>query len=410
MPAARARDLRLDFFRGLAMLIIFVAHVPGNSWTDYIPARFGFSSAAEMFVFCSGCASAIAFGSVFARRGWAVGTIRIAYRIWQLYWAHIGLFLVLVTISIAAARLPIGTSDHAAAGLSLGAFASDGLDAIAGLMTLSLVPDLLNILPMYIVLLALVPFAMALSRISPLLVVTASAALWLMVQATGLNLPAGGTPGRAWLFDPFAWQLMFFTGFAFGMGWLPKPRLNHPALLPIATAAVALSVPINFWAFTDNIPALLSLRDWLIPDGIIATTRLAVLRYTHFLCLAYVALSLVVRFPKTIASPALAPVAAIGRQSLSTFVSSVALAWIAGRILDVAGRGFMSAAAVNLIGFATIFVVARLAAWIKSAPWSTEAERAGTRPAFVLVPIWFAPTLAAATAARSNPPSQLADA
>src|SRR5271166_323050 len=313
MPAARVRGLRLDFFRGLAMLIIFVAHVPGNSWTEYIPARFGFSSAAEMFVFCSGCASAIAFGSVFARRGWGIGTIRIACRIWQLYWAHIGLFLVLATISITAAYLHIGMRDDGAAGLSLGPFATDGLDAIAGLMTLSLVPDLLNILPMYIVLLALVPFAMALSRISPLLVVAASAALWLMVQATGLNLPAGGAPGRAWLFDPFAWQLMFFTGFAFGMGWLPKPRLNHPA---------------------------------------------------------------VDRFPKTIASPALAPVAAIGRQSLSTFVSSVALAWMAGRLLDVVGRGSMSVAAVNLLGFATILAVARSAAWIKSAPWSTEAERA----------------------------------
>src|SRR5271157_4559980 len=339
MPAARARDLRLDFFRGLAMLIIFVAHVPGNSWTEYIPARFGFSSAAEMFVFCSGCASAIAFGSVFARCGWGVGTIRVAYRIWQLYWAHIGLFLVLATISVSAACLHIGTRDDAAAGLSLGAFATDGLGAIAGLMTLSLVPDLLNILPMYIVLLALVPFAMALSRISPLLVLAASVALWLMVQATGVNLPAGGAPGRTWLFDPFAWQLMFFTGFAFGMGWLPKPGLNHPALLPVSAVAVALSVPINFWAFTDNIPALLSVRDWLVPDGIIATTRLAVLRYAHFLCLAYVVLSLLDRFPKTIASPALSPVTAIGRQSLSTFVSSVALAWIAGRLLDVVGRG-----------------------------------------------------------------------
>ena len=277
-------------------------------------------------------------------------------------------------------------------------------------MTLSLVPDLLNILPMYIVLLALVPLAMALSRISPLLVVAASAALWLLVQATGVNLPAGGAPGRTWLFDPFAWQLMFFTGFAFGMGWLPKPRLNHPALLPIAAVAVALSVPINFWAFTDNIPALLSVRDWLIPDGIIATTRLAVLRYAHFLCLAYVVLSLVDRFPKAIASPALAPVAAIGRQSLSTFVSSVALAWIAGRFLDVVGRGSMSVAAVNLLGFATIFAIARSVAWIKSAPWSTEAERAAPPRAAALVPVWFARAAAVVAAVRSNPPSQPADA
>src|SRR5271166_6191548 len=123
MPAARARDLRLDFFRGLAMLIIFVAHVPGNSWTEYIPARFGFSSSAEMFVFCSGCASALAFGSVFARCGWRIGIVRIAYRIWQLYWAHIGLFLVLASISISAARMHIGTRDDAA-DLSLGLFAT----------------------------------------------------------------------------------------------------------------------------------------------------------------------------------------------------------------------------------------------------------------------------------------------
>ena len=203
---------------------------------------------------------------------------------------------------------------------------------------------------------------------------------------------------------------MFFTGFAFGMRWLPKPQLNHPALLPIAAAAVALSVPINFWAFTDNIPALLSIRNWLIPDGIIATTQLAVLRFVHFLCLAYVVLSLVDRFPRTIASPAFAPVVAIGRQSLPTFVSSVALAWIGGGLLDVVGRGSMSIAAVNLLGFAAILAVARSTAWFNSAPWSTETERAGPPGAVALLRLWFARAVAVVAAVRSNPPTQPADA
>lgn len=119
-------------------------------------------------------------------------------------------------------RLHIGTRDYPA-DLSLDVFAGDGLSGVMGLMTLSLVPDLLNILPLYVILLAFTPLAMAVSRISPLLVFAASAGLWSQVQATGLNLPAGGAPGRTWFFDPFAWQLMFFTGFAFGMGWLPKP-------------------------------------------------------------------------------------------------------------------------------------------------------------------------------------------
>jgi len=54
--APRVRDPRLDFFRGVAMFIILLAHTPGNPWTLWIPARFGFSDATEIFVFCSGMA------------------------------------------------------------------------------------------------------------------------------------------------------------------------------------------------------------------------------------------------------------------------------------------------------------------------------------------------------------------
>ena len=92
IPAPRVRDLRLDFFRGLAMFIILVAHIPFNAWGDWIPARFGFSDATEIFVFCSGMASAIAFGGAFLRRGWLMGTARVLFRCWQVYWAHICLF------------------------------------------------------------------------------------------------------------------------------------------------------------------------------------------------------------------------------------------------------------------------------------------------------------------------------
>ena len=408
LPVERNRDLRLDVFRGLAMLIIFVAHVPGNSWTAYIPARFGFSSAAEMFVFCSGYASALAFGSVFVRRGWWIGTVRILFRIWQLYWAHVGLFLVLATISIVAVRLHIGTRDYPA-DLSLGVFDRDGLNGIIGMMTLFLVPDLLNILPMYVILLALTPPAMALSKISPWLVLAASAALWALVQATGVNLPAGGETGRTWFFNPFAWQLMFFTGFAFGMSWVPGPAPNHRALLPIAATVVVLSVPITFWGFTDTAPGLRSIRDWLIPNGVIATTRLDVLRYAHFLCLAYVALSLIERFPRAIAARALAPVVAIGQQSLPAFVSTVALAWVAGIWLDIVGRDSLPVAAVNLFGFAAILAVARAAAWFKSAPWAGGSSPDVSRRT-TAAPIGFDERAAGVARARSDPTPRLADA
>jgi len=73
-PAKRVRDLRLDFFRGIAMFIILFAHTPGNFITSWIPARWGFSDATEIFVFCSGMASAIAFGATFDRAGVLLGT------------------------------------------------------------------------------------------------------------------------------------------------------------------------------------------------------------------------------------------------------------------------------------------------------------------------------------------------
>src|SRR5690606_16367543 len=86
LPAAKpARDPRLDFFRGLGMYIILIAHISGNPWTLWIPARFGFSDATEIFVFCSGMASAIAFGAVFSKAGWVMGALRIMHRVWQVY-------------------------------------------------------------------------------------------------------------------------------------------------------------------------------------------------------------------------------------------------------------------------------------------------------------------------------------
>ena len=91
--AKKPRDVRGEFFRGAALLIIFVAHVPGNFLGDWIPARFGLSDAAHMFVFISGYAAAIAFGGTFLRFGFLAGTGRIAIRCAQLYGAHIGLFV-----------------------------------------------------------------------------------------------------------------------------------------------------------------------------------------------------------------------------------------------------------------------------------------------------------------------------
>ncbi|MFN6977441.1 MAG: OpgC domain-containing protein, partial [Gemmobacter sp.] len=140
VPVAAGRDARLDLFRGLAMFIILVAHVPGNWLTLWIPARFGFSDATEIFVFCSGMASAIAFGRVFDRAGWTMGTARVALRVWQVYWAHIGLFFAIAAIVVAADSIGFSTRSYVRQ-LNLMPFFNRPMEQLPALMTLRYVPN-----------------------------------------------------------------------------------------------------------------------------------------------------------------------------------------------------------------------------------------------------------------------------
>ncbi|RYE79565.1 MAG: OpgC domain-containing protein, partial [Hyphomicrobiales bacterium] len=260
-PAKRPRDERLDLFRGLTMLIIFVAHLPANSWNAWIPARFGFSSGAELFVFCSGLASALAFGGVFTRRGLWLGTARIAYRIWQVYWAQVGLVLALIALAALLDR-SFGLSVLAQQFQPL---LADPERALLGLATLTWQPDYLDILPMYLVILALVPVMMLGRRLHIALPFLIAAGLYTVVWGRGLNLPGNPWNDAGWFLNPFAWQLVFFIGFFIGMNWLPVPRLGDRRLMFAAGFFILLSVPLSFWGILDHWPTAQAMRDLVIP-------------------------------------------------------------------------------------------------------------------------------------------------
>ncbi|MGE3289779.1 MAG: OpgC domain-containing protein [Geminicoccaceae bacterium] len=136
------------------MFIIPIAHVPWNSRANYIPARFGFSDATEIFVFCSGMASAIAFGWIFDAHGLLVGTGRILLRVWQIYWAHLAVFVVIAGLMVAAGVLPDDMTYVDA--LHRGPFSANPMAGVLGLVTLTYVPNYFDILPMYLVILTMV--------------------------------------------------------------------------------------------------------------------------------------------------------------------------------------------------------------------------------------------------------------
>src|ERR1700722_5875082 len=63
------RDLRLDFFRGIALFLIFIDHIPGNVLSHFTVQSLGFSDAAEIFIFVSGYTAALVYGRALLKRG-----------------------------------------------------------------------------------------------------------------------------------------------------------------------------------------------------------------------------------------------------------------------------------------------------------------------------------------------------
>ncbi|MFO1072468.1 MAG: OpgC domain-containing protein [Geminicoccaceae bacterium] len=364
MSVIPARDARLDLFRGLAMAIILIAHIPGNPWIAAIPARFGPSDATEMFVFCSGFASALAFGATFRQHGFGLGALRILHRCWQVYWAHLGLFVAVASLCVAG-TLWLGTADYVH-GLWLQHFFAEPAQGLLGLVTLRYVPNYFDILPMYLVVLAMVPVAMLLARLHPALVALASLALYLAQAGGGLDLRAEWWSDRPWFFDPFAWQLLFFTGFAFAMGWLPPPPRSR-RLLGLALALVLLLIPLSWLPLATSLGWLEQASAALAPWR--DKTHLGPLRLVHFLALAYLALWAVERWPALRQGAVAACLTGIGQQTLPVFLWSMTFAQALGMALDQTGRGPFAVTALNGLGLLSLVAVAALARLMKAQPW-----------------------------------------
>lgn len=393
--AVRIRDLRLDFFRGIAMFIILIAHTPGNILSLWIPARWGFSDATEIFVFCSGMASAIAFGGAFARVGWLLGTARVLFRVWQVYWAHVGLFFATLAMTVYLTDLDI-TGRNYWGQLNLWPIFVESdqwqnSNILLSFMSLRYVPNYFDILPMYMIVLLLMPLIMALAQVHKGLIVAFVIGVWLMAQdallqaiglgAWHLEFPAEPWTDRSWFFNPFGWQLIFFTGFAFMRGWLPKPPAT-PALFVLAACIVLTNIPLS--NIGVRVMGLEWAADWREANAaLFDKSDFAILRYVHFLSLAYISWvlagdhgnRLLARGTGAAAQvwdKVLAVILKVGQQSLAVFVFSMFTARIMGFAMDVMGRDLITTLAVNLVGCALLVAVAYGAGWFKSQPWNLK--------------------------------------
>jgi hypothetical protein len=213
-PASQ-RDLRLDFFRGLALLCIFIDHIP-ETWLSIFTIRItGLYDAAEIFIFISGYTAGIVYGRIMEMSGTLIMTLRVLQRVWQLYVTHVFLFVLFMALLGNMADTinnPIYAEEFRAAD-----FIKEPGIAITQALILQFQPDFMDILPLYIVLLIMLPlFLMGLQRMQ-WVVLTLSFGLWLLVQFNkGIALPTYPDPDTKWFFNPFAWQFLFLFGAALG--------------------------------------------------------------------------------------------------------------------------------------------------------------------------------------------------
>ena len=354
MAAPAKRIDGIDFWRGFALLTIFIDHVPENVFQHVTQQNFGFSDAAELFVFLSGVSVALAYGTRFFD-GETVGAVRaVLRRAFTIYWVQIVISLLIIAIFVGAAALWKENDLLEDADVVV----SNPLQTTAAILALLHQLENANILPLYIALLLMTPLLLALARRDDRLMLAASAAIYLATRAFSLNLPTWPVEGT-WFFNPIAWQLIFAIGIFAGRrlkrgGIAYDARLFAACLAIVAIAAVvrtdALGYGSGLWQ---------DVRDC-------GKTNLGFARLVHFLALAYVVyhsgLTGLMRRTR-----AFLPLCLIGHYGLPVFATGTVLSAMAELVetrSEALSHQVAFGAAIVLGGILIHYLVARgVAAW-----------------------------------------------
>ena len=251
------RDQRIDFFRGLALIFIFWDHVPHNPLGQITLRNFGFSDAAEIFVFLAGYAAVLAYGKIYWRDGYLIACVKIMRRAWVLYVVHIFLLAMLMGI-VFFANSHVETRDLVEE-MGLHHFITNPQQALTDELLLRFKPNLMDPLPLYIVLLAGLPLVLPMLVRKAWAVVAVSLTVYLLAPHFGWNLSA--IKDGVWYFNPVTWQLLFVLGGAAAIysqrPALPetRPLLRQPLFVGAALYVLAAGVITVSWRWLTSPPS-----------------------------------------------------------------------------------------------------------------------------------------------------------
>jgi len=363
-PAAPAgRDLRLDLFRGLALWLIYLDHIPSNMVSWITIRNYGFSDATEIFVFISGYTAAFVYGREMQNRGVAVASARILKRTWQIYVAHIFLFVIyMAEIAYVAASFdnPLYSEE-----MGILNFLKQPDVTIVQAMLLKFKPANMDVLPLYIILLGGFPPMLWLLLRNSTAALAASVTLYGLVWWFDWNFPA--YPNGTWVFNPLAWQLLFVFGAWCALGGaerIGKVARSRPVFW-IAVGYLAFAFLITMTWYFPRLAAYVPrwFSEWMYP---IDKTNLDVLRFAHFLALAILTLRYVPRDWAPLTSPVMRPAILCGQHSLEIFCLGVFLSFVGHFAMVEISDGIAMQVAVSALGIVAMVATAALISWYRN--------------------------------------------
>jgi len=364
-PMAKVRDTRIDVFRALALLTIFVNHVPGTIYEHFTHKNLGFSDSAEAFVLISGMAVALAYGNKFAPGNQLLLSMKMWRRAGVLYTAH--LMTTLATIAIFAAAAIFLKHPELLTQINIGPLIKQPVEALFGLVTLGHQLGYNNILSMYAVMLILTPILLLLARLSLPLMLGVSGTVWFLsglYHVAPINYPTEGV----WFLNPLSWQFLFAIGIAGVIhvrrgGELPK----HPMLIALAVGYLVLSlawVRLPLWHIDASmgLPMILTGFD---------KTFLSGPRLLHVLSIGYL-IAVVPTLSNMARTAPENPLAILGKHSLPVFIAGTLLAMVAQVMKLVNPGGLPYDTLLIATGIVMQFALAYYLEWLPTIGWGKK--------------------------------------
>jgi len=349
---AQGRDLRIDACRGIALCWIFLDHVPNNIGSWLTLRNYGFSDAAEVFIFVSGVTCALAYGKALRFEGWTGVIRRTLRRSWDIYVAFLLLTLacaILVHIA-GGGRLAHESNtrillDHPGATLAHAAI-------------LQYRPVNTDVLPVFVLLhLSFAPLLWLLLRV-PNVTLGASLALYALVHVFGWSVPAW--PNSHWGFNPLAWQVLVVLGAWWIIaGKIVRPWVRSRTALALAVLYLLLSLVVALSWRIKPLEALIpqALLQLLYP---LDKSNLDPLRLLHFLAIAVLATWFVPRDWRGLMMPVMRGAIRCGQNSLPIYCLGVLLAFASHMALLDISDGLAMQIALSLGGIGAMIATAAL--------------------------------------------------